>query len=182
MKLIKGSDSELVALCLEGKQEAWNTLVNRYQKLVYSIPGKYRLTPEDAADISQEVWMDLFNELPRLRKTESLRFWLATAASRKCLRRKQHVARKQEVDTEVVSADPELDQALDNAQREQILREAIESLQPRCREMVRLLFYHHPPLAYKDVARRLGLAEGSIGFIRGRCLRKLEKALKERDF
>ena len=54
-----------------------------------------------------------------------------------------------------------------------MLRDAIQELPDRCREMVRLLFYHQPPLPYKEVADRLGLAEGSIGFIRGRCLKKL---------
>ena len=43
--------------------------------------------------------------------------------------------------------------------------------------MIRLLFYHQPPLSYREVAERLGLATGSIGFIRGRCLKRLERAL-----
>jgi DNA-directed RNA polymerase specialized sigma24 family protein len=45
--------------------------------------------------------------------------------------------------------------------------------------MIRLLFYQQPPLPYAEVAERLGLATGSIGFIRGRCLKKLEAALGE---
>ena len=48
--------------------------------------------------------------------------------------------------------------------------------------MIRLLFYADPPLPYREVARRLGLATGSIGFIRGRCLRRLEKTLREMGF
>lgn len=45
--------------------------------------------------------------------------------------------------------------------------------------MVHLLFFHQPPLPYKEVAERLGIAVGSIGFIRGRCLKKLQKQLEE---
>ena len=48
--------------------------------------------------------------------------------------------------------------------------------------MVRLLFYEQPPLPYNEVARRLGLATGSIGFIRGRCLQKLRAQLKAAGF
>jgi hypothetical protein len=48
--------------------------------------------------------------------------------------------------------------------------------------MIRLLFFEHPPLRYEDVARKLGLAPGSIGFIRGRCLKRLKKILEERGF
>jgi len=67
-------------------------------------------------------------------------------------------------------------------EREQMLRDALLELPPRCREMVRLLFYHQPPLPYKEVAERLGLAEGSIGFIRGRCLKKLRTLLQNQGF
>jgi hypothetical protein len=48
--------------------------------------------------------------------------------------------------------------------------------------MIRLLFYTEPPLPYREVAQRLGLATGSIGFIRGRCLQRLEKALQAMGF
>jgi hypothetical protein len=48
--------------------------------------------------------------------------------------------------------------------------------------MIRLLFYEQPPLPYNEVAQRLGLATGSIGFIRGRCLKQMENALLESGF
>jgi DNA-directed RNA polymerase specialized sigma24 family protein len=44
--------------------------------------------------------------------------------------------------------------------------------------MIGMLFYADPPVPYQDVASRLGLAVGSIGFIRGRCLQKLQKLLE----
>ena len=46
------------------------------------------------------------------------------------------------------------------------------------RELVRILFFEQPPMSYKDVARHFGLAVGSLGFIRGRCLKKLQQALR----
>jgi hypothetical protein len=48
--------------------------------------------------------------------------------------------------------------------------------------MIRLLFYEDPPVPYRDLAQRLGLATGSIGFIRGRCLKSLERALEKAGF
>ena len=68
------------------------------------------------------------------------------------------------------------------AANEQMVREANVSLSPRCQELIRLLFYTEPPLPYKEVARQLGLAVGSIGFIRGRCLERLAKALRKVGF
>jgi hypothetical protein len=48
--------------------------------------------------------------------------------------------------------------------------------------MIEMLFFEHPPLPYNDVAKRLSLATGSIGFIRGRCLKRLKKILEEKGF
>ena len=70
----------------------------------------------------------------------------------------------------------------DELEREQMLRDATMRLPPRCQEMIRLLFYTDPPLPYREDARRLGLATGSIGFIRGRCLQRLQKTLKGMGF
>jgi RNA polymerase sigma factor (sigma-70 family) len=67
-------------------------------------------------------------------------------------------------------------------EEEQIVREVVSKLAPRHRELVQLLLFEQPPLPYAEVARRMGLATGSIGFIRGRCLDKLRKALVEFGF
>jgi hypothetical protein len=48
--------------------------------------------------------------------------------------------------------------------------------------MINLLFFQEPQVSYRDVARRLGLATGSIGFIRGRCLKRLQRTLEELGF
>ena len=67
-------------------------------------------------------------------------------------------------------------------QKEQMLRDAIGSLDPRCQQLVQILFFESPARPYKDVAKSLGLATGSIGFIRARCLGKLGEKLKEMGF
>jgi RNA polymerase sigma factor (sigma-70 family) len=180
------SDSRLVAECLAGNEQAWAVLIDKYKRLIYSIPVRYRATPDDAADIFQAVCLEMFSELPKLRNAESLRSWLITVTTHKCL----HWKRKQEplVDGEPdeMAGEPSgAASALDTCEeleREQALREAVALLPPRCQEMIRLLFYETPPLPYVEVAQRLGLATGSIGFIRGRCLKKLQQSLEELGF
>jgi RNA polymerase sigma factor (sigma-70 family) len=178
-------DEKLVADCLRGDQDAWTALVEKYRNLVYSVPVKYRMPPQDAADVFQAVWTELFAELPRLRSPGGLRSWLITVAGHKCYQwKRQETSRAQAAD---VNFEPVDRQALypewrQEVEREQMLRDALFELPPRCREMVRLLFYQQPPLPYKEVAERLGLAEGSIGFIRGRCLKKLRTVLEQMGF
>jgi RNA polymerase sigma factor (sigma-70 family) len=179
------SDEELVKACLKGSEEAWGALVERYRNLVYSVPVKYRMPPEDAADIFQAVWIDLFAELPRLRSAGALRSWLVTVAGHKCYQWKRKQAAQSlapETTPEPADSQPTFVEWKEQVEREQMLRDAMLELPERCREMMRLLFYQQPPLPYKDVAARLGLAEGSIGFIRGRCLSKLRATLERMRF
>jgi RNA polymerase sigma factor (sigma-70 family) len=72
--------------------------------------------------------------------------------------------------------------ALAEVEREQLVRDAIADLPPRCREVIELLFFEHPPVPYSEIAKRLGMAPGSIAFIRGRCLKRLRRVLEEGGF
>jgi RNA polymerase sigma factor (sigma-70 family) len=179
------SDEELVLECLQGSQEAWATLVAKYRNLVYSVPMKYRMPPEDAADVFQAVWTDLFSELPRLRSAGALRSWLMTVAGHKCYQwKRQYSLRTRGFEANEEPVDPRISFVdwRQQVEREQVLRDALLDLPPRCREMVRLLFFEQTPRPYKEVAEHLGLAEGSIGFIRGRCLTKLRATLAKKGF
>jgi RNA polymerase sigma factor (sigma-70 family) len=181
------SNTRIVAECLAGDERAWSALVDRYKNLIFSIPLRYGIPPQDAADIFQGVCLDLFNELPKLRDAEALQGWLIRVTTHKCY----HWKRRQ------INQDSDLeDDQLENLsaihaippavlaaiEREQMVREAIAQLPPRCREMVELLFFEHPPMPYNEVAKRLHLATGSIGFIRGRCLKRLKKILEGKGF
>jgi RNA polymerase sigma factor (sigma-70 family) len=181
-----GSDAYLVRECLEGNEQAWYSLIERYKRLIYSIPYKYRAAPEDCADIFQSVCLDLYSDLGKLRKVESLKSWIISVTIHKCF----HWKRQQRTNVELDAMEQEPAEAtavappdlLIEVEQEQLVREAIRTLKPQCAEMIRMLFYEEPPLPYNEVAQRLGLATGSIGFTRSRCLKQLEKALRESGF
>src|SRR5262245_3947694 len=83
------TDPELIESCLAGDGEAWETLVNRYKRLIYSIPFKWGLQRDDAMEIFQSVWLDCFQELHLLRNLDRLQAWLVRIAVRKCYRRRK---------------------------------------------------------------------------------------------
>lgn len=180
------NDKDLVKECLSGNQVAWAAIVEKYKGLVYSVPVRYRMAPQDAADIFQEVWLDLYSELQNLREPGALRGWLITVAWHKCyqwkLRRRRLERTSGEFDAEPVAEDTSFLVWKERLEQQEMLREAVTALPPRCRQMLEMLFFQDPPLPYADVARTLGLAEGSIGFIRGRCLKKLRAALEQMGF
>lgn len=181
------SDGRLIDACRDGDQRAWNALIERYKRLIYSVPVQYGLTADDAADVFQVVCVDLLSGLDTLRNTESLKSWLIRVALNRCYHvRKQQKAHGttelEELLEEPAAPGAATSELMVAAEQDQIVRDAVRSLPARCAELIRLLFFEEPPLPYTDVARRLGLATGSIGFIRGRCLTRLEKSLRALGF
>src|SRR5206468_11000498 len=70
------SDHELVEGCRRGREQDWNSLIDKYKNLIFSIPIRYGLSREEAADVFQSVCLDLINELPRIRDPKALPKWL----------------------------------------------------------------------------------------------------------
>jgi RNA polymerase sigma factor (sigma-70 family) len=180
------SDDHLLRGCLDGKEEAWTALLEKYKNLIYSIPVKRGIPRPDAAEIFQSVCAELISELPKLRDPQALPGWLIKVTSHKCFhwQREQSRYNQPEPDAEQTTASTErgADNLLIELQNEQMLREAITKLPTRCRKLIHTLFYEDPPRPYKDVAEAFGIAVGSIGFIRGRCLEKLRVSLEASEF
>jgi RNA polymerase sigma factor (sigma-70 family) len=181
------SDRELVQGCLRGRQDAWNFLVDKYKNLIFSIPIRYGLSREEAADIFQAVCLELIQELPKLREPKALPKWLMQVAAHKCFHMKRQTSRMVSQDdegTEIpetsVPAEAELD--MREVEEEQMLREAVAALSPRCQELIHMLFYEEPRRPYQQVASSLGLATGSIGLLRQKCLDRLKKRLDTLGF
>ena len=186
----RSSDERLIGRCLKGDQEAWSALIDKYKNLIYSIPIKLGMH-QDAGDIFQSVCVDLLSELPRLREHRALPKWLMQTCYHKCLRYQRATDRLVELAPEGTdskaappanSADSFPEHMLVQLEQEQILRDAISELPDKCERMVQLLFFENPPRPYENIAEELGMATGSIGAIRGRCLAYLRKHLEKRGF
>jgi DNA-directed RNA polymerase specialized sigma24 family protein len=114
--------------------------------------------------------------------------WLIRVTARECLRwrRQEHpYGAREDADKALALAEaegPMPEEMLRQLGDEQMLRDAVRGLAPRCRELIGMLFFEDPPRPYAEVARSLGLAGGSIGFIRGRCLARLRRTLEKAGF
>jgi RNA polymerase sigma factor (sigma-70 family) len=176
------TDAELVSACLSGDEHAWSTLVDRYSRLIFSIPLRQGLSREEAADIFQAVCLDLVSELPNVRDPKALPAWLIRTTSRKVTRWKRRNERFAPDEGAFVETaadmDPLPDAFIEHCQRTQALRDGIESLPERCQAMVRMLFFETPARPYREVAEALGVATGSIGFLRMKCLDRLRTVLE----
>jgi RNA polymerase sigma factor (sigma-70 family) len=181
------TNARIVRGCVEGNEEAWDAFLDKYKNLIFSIPIKYGFSPEDAADIFQAVCLDAIAELSKLREPDALPKWLMEVTSHKCFHWKRRESRYVSSDADgnqepPASPESDTEEILAQTQQEQVLREAVASLPDRCQQLVRMLFFESTHRPYDEVARSLGLATGSIGFIRRRCLDKLRRRLQELNF
>lgn len=182
------SDLELVLACRRGDQLAWETLIHRYQRLIYAIPLRAGLNEDQAAEIFQDVFTTLFQKLNDLEQPEKLQAWLVTTTRRKTLQaiskgqvRQSHVISEDEPDVPASIRDeaPLPDEQLLILEEQHRIRTALSSLDGRCKTLLEMLFYASEPPTYADIAAALGIPEGSVGPTRARCLAKLLRILNE---
>ncbi len=183
----KGSmeDARLVEECLKGSPEAWSALVDKYKNLIFSIPVKQGFSQADASDIFQAVWLAALETLPQLRQPRALAAWLIQMTSHKCSRWRAAEKREAAAELPETVADRTLEipgDFLGELEREQMLRESVAALPPDCHRLIELLFIKDPPVPYEEAAQTLGMAKGSIGATRMRCLEKLHRALEKKGF
>jgi RNA polymerase sigma factor (sigma-70 family) len=180
------SNTRLVRECVQGSEEAWSALIGKYKRLIFSIPVKYGFSRDEASDIFQAVCLEMLSELPKLRAPDALPKWIIQVTSHKCFHSKRQQQRVEVTDPSSAifeqNVTPRTDEILRQAEEEQKLRNAISEIQPRCQRLVQMLFFEEPVRPYQEVAKILGLALGSIGFIRQRCLERLRKKLLESGF
>jgi RNA polymerase sigma factor (sigma-70 family) len=180
------NNTRLVKECLSGNEEAWSLLIDKYKALIYSIPVKYNLSRHEAADVFQATCVELLVRLPELREPRALPKWLMQVAHHECYRLKglnqRVVSRDAEPDLPEPEAPAIAESLVLQTQEEQILREAMTTLTPQCRRLVELLFFETPSRPYAQVAAELGLAVGSIGFTRQKCIERLRRQLEELGF
>lgn len=186
------TDEQLVAACRRGEEGAWEALVRRYQRLIYAVPRRAGLDEDAAAEVFQEVFTTLLQNIETIEQPSRLHAWIVTTARRKTWRviRRTKDARPFEDERDAAAdamlalpdAAPLPDEALATLEQQHLVRTALNDMDDRCRRLLTMLFYQPEQPSYTDIARALGTSEGSIGPTRARCLKKLLDGLKKKGF
>jgi RNA polymerase sigma factor (sigma-70 family) len=173
------SADELLKNASQGDWAAWHEIINRYRGLVIHTATRIGLSHSDAADVAQLTWLQLWKHGHQVRDPDRLAAWLVSTSRREAIRLAT-ASRKY-----VLCADP-LDQhsmSYRTAVRDVYpveqgydwaVEQALDRLPPRYRTLLRLLS-SDLGLSYSEVADRMGLPIGSIGPMRMRAIRMLEK-------
>ena len=183
---IESSDAELIRQCRDGRQDAWDKLVSRYQRLIYAIPRRAGLNDEQAADVFQDVFLTLFEKLDEIEQPEKIRSWIVTTAKFKTWAvvrgSKGFFSPESEEEMEqemanLTDAAPLADDQLVELEQQHLIRTALAQLEERCQKILSMLYLADNTASYVEVAQAVGVGETSISPLRSRCLKKLEKLL-----
>jgi RNA polymerase sigma factor (sigma-70 family) len=164
-------------------ERGWNALIERYQPIINSVCRSYRLKPEEAADVSQTVWMKVVDNLDRIREPRAIPAWIKTTTHREALALLRARNRLTLLDVSQDNSagwsplnpstyNSEVDARMLDAERQSAVRNGLAELAESHRALLSLLVAD-PPISYQQISDQLGLPVGSIGPTRARCLRKL---------
>jgi RNA polymerase sigma factor (sigma-70 family) len=173
---------QLVWRAAAGDLRAWEELVDRYARLIWSITAEFKLVESDAADVVQTTWLRLLEHIDRIAYPDRLGSWLAATARHECLRslaaRKRVLLGHDEDELQnTVAHGPEVDERLLADERARVVQAALTRLPRRHQRLLEMLMAD-PPASYAEISDQLGLPVGSIGPTRGRCLARLRVLLQ----
>jgi RNA polymerase sigma factor (sigma-70 family) len=177
--------SRLLARAAVGDRRSWEEIVDRYAGLIAAVTRGFRLSAADAADVSQATWLRLVENVARIRQPGRLSAWIATTARRECINAIRRGARDVPTDAPERERKPALVRRVDTSVEGEVLRgerdaelwAALRTLPPDCQRLLRVLVAE-PGTSYAEAAAELGIAVGSVGPTRARCLATLRRRLE----
>lgn len=183
-KQIEKTDAELILACRRGDEIAWNELVERFQRLIITIPRRAGLSEEQSADIFQDVFLTLFEKLNEIEQPDRIRSWLVTTAKFKTWKAIRGESGNYSLDDDESDLQNKLttseilaDEVLIQLEEQHLIRTALKQIEERCQKILTMIYLFDSPASYAQVADAIGVGETSISPMRARCLAKLAKIL-----
>ena len=167
-------DRDLIRRCIEGDQEAWKDLVRLYERLIYSIALRICRDSETAADVLQQVCLELYQRLDEVRNTTTLPSWIATVTRRKSC---DYWRNCQPAEPLLDDGPADSEDIFANIELQHTLERAMASLPERNRRLMQMLYMSDREYSYQEIAQQLGMPVAIIGPTRIRSLKKLRKFL-----
>jgi RNA polymerase sigma factor (sigma-70 family) len=184
-RAMEPSDAALLQACRRGDELAWDLIVERYQRLIYTIALRAGLSEEDAADVLQRVFLILLEQLETIQQPERLSAWLTSTTRHEAWRmrrRERYMSMISSDDSAGLAEQPDPGplpaELVERLEQQQLVQRAVVALDPRCQRLLSLLFLQAEAPSYAAIAVQLGMREGAIGPTRARCLEKLRRLMQ----
>lgn len=165
------SDEELVERFRQGERAAFDELVKRHQRAILTLAHRILRSTEDARDVAQRAFVQVYRQLGRFRGESSFRTWLWRIAANlalDALRKRGRDARLALVPDERPGRD---------LLAEHRLRRALEELPERQRLVVELRAFEE--LSFREIGEIVGSSEDAAKVNFHHALKRLRQALGE---
>lgn len=180
------TDETLVLACARGDAGAWDVLVDRYKRLIFTIARRSGLDEDQATDVFQRVFTILLERIDTIEQPAQIGAWFIATSRRESwrMRRRERVGptargSPDEYAAHLLDQDPLPDEQVQIIEDQHRVRKALGSLDERCQRLLTLLFLTRNPPTYAEIATLMEMREGAIGPTRARCLEKLRRLLPD---
>ena len=158
---LRDDDRAAVEACRRGEREAFDHLVERYQRHVYRLCYRYVNNHHDANDMAQEAFLKAYRALGRFRGDSSFSTWLYRIAVNTCLSfRAGRRPEGSELPEALPDPSPGAADRLERDDQSRRVREAVSRLPEKQRATLILKIYHD--LTHEEVAQILGSSVGTV--------------------
>lgn len=153
-------DREIIMECKQGNIESYGKLVKKYMKRAYNAALYYTKDPNDAWDVSQQAFLNAWNGIGKFDEDRPFFPWLYAIIKNESMKRfrneKKTVERR---DAPVIWKESPED-LIENRERIEKLKEAMDRLEEEKREIIYLR--HFAEMSYREIAESLDIPEGTV--------------------
>jgi RNA polymerase sigma-70 factor (ECF subfamily) len=155
--------NEIVKRCKQGNEEAWNMMINKYSKTIYNIALNFANNREDASDITQDVFIKIYNNMNKFVENKSFYAWILKITKNHCIdywRKNKKYLNKSEMNENIIfeHQTPE-----DCSTREfdlLTLRKKLLILEPELRLI--LIMRDIQGFSYNEISENLSIPMGTV--------------------
>ena len=160
------SDAQLVSQCLSGQEDGWRTFVDRFRTPVWHIAVRFTATPDDADELTQDVFVRLVNVLPSYRPSGALGAWVRQVATNVAIdayrrrRRAPLLLSDEEMPEAPVPAAWQPDAIAERREEAARIRALLDRMPPELSEP--LILRDLMDCDYPEIAERLAIPLGTV--------------------
>jgi RNA polymerase sigma-70 factor (ECF subfamily) len=178
-------EKDLVARCRKGDDDAWRELVDRFGPKVYAISYHFTLKREDAEELSQEIFLKLFENLHRYDGGFPLVAWILSVSRNLCIDRYRRRKREKsfrfvsdDAVTALLKSEDDPSGAALKKERTQLLFSALSEIPEDLAEI--LILRDLNGMAYDEIGSALELPEGTVKSRLFRARAEVARKIRER--
>lgn len=174
--------NELIGRCRHGDRQAWNMIINSYSRAVYNIALNFIGDKDMASDITQDIFVKLYQNLDKFKDDGNFSSWLFTLSRNYCIdfwrKNKRHLQTRDIDEYMAISDETPEDEAVRHSEIAR-LRQAMFLLPPEARMF--LIMRDILNQSYQEIAEKLGVPEGTVKSRINRGRLKLVQLLARKD-